>query len=74
MKAPEYIVHGTSSEKDAKSINEQGFHAEEGLIKKLQDIEAKVEADDFDIGAENLNRYIKLSLHTLLGELQGDKK
>lgn len=30
MKSPEYIAHGTSSEKDAKEILEEGFRAEEG--------------------------------------------
>ena len=30
MKKPEYIVHGTASEKDAKNIEKEGFCAEEG--------------------------------------------
>ncbi len=30
MKSPDYIAHGTSSEKDAKKINEEGFEAKEG--------------------------------------------
>jgi len=30
MKSPEYITHGTSSEKDAEKIKEKGFEAQEG--------------------------------------------
>lgn len=30
MKSPEYIAHGTSSEKDAEKIKEKGFEAQEG--------------------------------------------
>ena len=30
MKSPEFITHGTSSEKDAEKIKNEGFEAQEG--------------------------------------------
>ncbi len=30
MKSPEFITHGTSSEKDAEKIKNEGFKAQEG--------------------------------------------
>ncbi len=40
------------------------------LRQKLEKILAAVEADDFDIGMENLNRYIRMNVDQLLRELR----
>ena len=40
------------------------------LKKKLEGIRLVVESDDFDIGMENLNRYLKMNIRKLLKELE----
>jgi negative regulator of replication initiation len=42
----------------------------ETLRQKLEAVRVMVDSEDFDIGAENLNRYIKTSLKKLLEELE----
>jgi hypothetical protein len=40
------------------------------LMEKLEAIRRIVESEDFDIGAENLNRYIKFNLHKIMEDLK----
>ncbi len=42
----------------------------DALKSKLESVKRKVESDDFDIGVENLNRYIRMNLKRMLDELQ----
>lgn len=42
----------------------------EALKSKLESVKRKVESEDFDIGVENLNRYIRMNLKRMLDELQ----
>jgi hypothetical protein len=44
------------------------------LKKKLEGIMLVVESDDFDIGMENLNQYLKINIKKLLKELEQDVK
>jgi len=39
------------------------------LKRKLEKIQSVVETENFDIGMENLNRYIKMNIKKLLEEL-----
>jgi hypothetical protein len=43
MKSKEFIIHGTSSEKDAKNIQKEGFKAEEGRATIYKDLIYAVE-------------------------------
>jgi len=40
------------------------------LLQKLEKIKSIVESENFDIGMENLNRYLRLNIGKLLGELK----
>jgi hypothetical protein len=42
------------------------------LIQKLERIKSVVDSDSFDIGMENLNRYIKSNINRILNEVKAE--